>query len=135
AAAALRQPAPESDLRRADRGSAAHPRHRAACQLGACRRRARGARLLVLRRRGVAVEAPPASVTGDVVDRSLARRAQRWAALAIALLLLNASLTFENVWPTPAVHWTGAVSFELALCVLAFAAITRWRRRPSNLAR
>jgi hypothetical protein len=42
-----------------------------------------------------------------------------------ALALLNASLTFRNVWPTPAVEWTGAVSIELALCVLGLALATR----------
>lgn len=49
-------------------------------------------------------------------------------ALIAALLLLNASLTFENVWPTPWVRWTASLSAELAggvllLCLLA------WRSR------
>jgi hypothetical protein len=38
--------------------------------------------------------------------------------VAIALVLLNASLTFENVWPTPAIQWGRAVSVELAGLVL-----------------
>ncbi len=38
--------------------------------------------------------------------------------LAAALFFLNASVTFENVWPTPAVTWTGGVSVELAAAVL-----------------
>ena len=42
----------------------------------------------------------------------------RGLSLAAALFLLNASLTFRNVWPTPAVHWTGGLSVELAVCVL-----------------
>ena len=43
-----------------------------------------------------------------------------WLALALvlALLALNASLTFENVWPTPAVRWGRAVSPELGVIVL-----------------
>jgi hypothetical protein len=50
--------------------------------------------------------------------------------LAPALLLLNISVTFDNVWPTPRIRWWGAFSIELAVCVLAIAAITAWRRRP-----
>ncbi len=38
--------------------------------------------------------------------------------LAAALFLLNASLTFDNVWPTPAVTWTGGLSVEFAASVL-----------------
>ena len=37
----------------------------------------------------------------------------RWLTLLAALVLLDASLTFENVWPTPAVRWHGALSIEL----------------------
>ena len=45
----------------------------------------------------------------------------RWSALVAALLLLNASLTFQNAWPTPAVRWQNALSIELAALVLALA--------------
>jgi hypothetical protein len=47
--------------------------------------------------------------------------------LILALLLLNVSLTFENVWPTPAITWHGGVSIELAAVVflLAIVAILR----------
>ncbi len=40
------------------------------------------------------------------------RRAQRWRwiVLLLALLLLNASLSFHNIWPTPAVAWAGELS-------------------------
>jgi hypothetical protein len=44
----------------------------------------------------------------------------------LALLLLNASLTFRNIWPTPAVRWSGDVSVELALAILGAAAAWRW---------
>lgn len=40
---------------------------------------------------------------------------------AAALLLLNASLTFGNVWPTPKIRWETALSVELAVCVLLLA--------------
>jgi hypothetical protein len=44
----------------------------------------------------------------------------------VALVLLNASLTFENVWPTPKIRWGNAVSIELAVCVLLLAIAHRW---------
>jgi hypothetical protein len=44
-----------------------------------------------------------------------------WSTLALALILLNASLTFENVWPTPAIRWQNALSIELAIGVLLVA--------------
>lgn len=44
--------------------------------------------------------------------------------LVASLLLLNASLSFENLWPTPAIVWRGAFSVELAVCVFAFALMT-----------
>ncbi len=45
----------------------------------------------------------------------------RTAILAAALVVLDASLAFKNVWPTPAIRWQGALSVELAVCVLAMA--------------
>src|SRR5437016_5497977 len=42
-----------------------------------------------------------------------------WIAPAAAVCLLNASLTFVNVWPTPAITWRGGLSLEFAVCVLA----------------
>jgi hypothetical protein len=45
--------------------------------------------------------------------------------LAPALVLVDAALTFENVWPTPAIRWQGELSVELAVAVLALAAATQ----------
>jgi len=45
----------------------------------------------------------------------------RTAILIAALVVLDASLAFKNVWPTPAIRWQGALSVELAVCVLAMA--------------
>jgi hypothetical protein len=50
----------------------------------------------------------------------------RWAVLAAALALLNVSLTFVNVWPTPGIRLTGAVSLELAAVIIAMVAARRW---------
>ena len=49
------------------------------------------------------------------------RRLWRWISLAFALVVLNASLTFRNVWPTPAIRWSNDLSVELAVCVLLLA--------------
>src|SRR6186713_2753514 len=43
-----------------------------------------------------------------------------------ALVLIDAALTFENVWPTPAVRWTGELSVELAVAVLVLAIAIQW---------
>jgi hypothetical protein len=40
------------------------------------------------------------------------------ARLAAALFVLNASLTFRSLWPTPAVRWTGELSVELAAAIV-----------------
>lgn len=47
--------------------------------------------------------------------------------LLASLALLNAALTFHNVWPTPAIELRGEWSVEVALMVLALAAWSAWR--------
>jgi hypothetical protein len=49
--------------------------------------------------------------------------------LAAALFLLNSSLTFGNVWPTPKIRWESALSIELAVCVLLLVVAYRWAER------
>src|SRR3981081_2449922 len=58
----------------------------------------------------------------------LSNRDERWhwAALGVAVVLLDASLAFGNLWPTPAIRWTGALSVEFAFCVLAMALAHHW---------
>src|SRR5262245_40817861 len=51
----------------------------------------------------------------------------RWVTLLGALLLLDASVTFQNVWPTPAVRWRGELSVELAVVALVIMLASRWR--------
>ena len=60
--------------------------------------------------------------------------ALRWAALAVAVALLNVSLTFVNIWPTLSVRLTNALSIEAAVGVLAIVAMRRWLRVPSRVA-
>ncbi len=61
-------------------------------------------------------------MTLKVSDRG---RLWRWIALLCALALLNASLTFRNVWPTPGIEWTGDLSIELAVFVLGLVLASR----------
>lgn len=58
----------------------------------------------------------------------------RWTALVAALVLLDASLTFENIWPTPAIRWQGDLSIELAACILALVVAHRLFGPPSRAA-
>jgi hypothetical protein len=55
-----------------------------------------------------------------------------WPGAIVALVVLNGSLTFKNIWPTPKIDWAWALSLELAVVVLA---ITLGRRWASRLAR
>src|SRR5262245_45824157 len=55
---------------------------------------------------------------------------RRPASIAGALLVLDAALTFENIWPTPAIWWRGLLSVELAACLLLLIAV---RARRGNL--
>ncbi len=54
--------------------------------------------------------------------------------IAVALFLLNGSLTFENIWPTPAIRWIGGVSVELAVAVLLLIAWKLLVGPPSRIA-
>ena len=60
-------------------------------------------------------------------------RIAKTAKIVAAIVLLNASLTFQNRWPTPAIRWQNALSIELAALVLALALASQWRGRPSRL--
>jgi len=53
--------------------------------------------------------------------------------IAGALIFLNATLTFGNVWPTPAVRWQAQLSVELA-AVIALLAVTGGRRAAGAIA-
>jgi hypothetical protein len=57
---------------------------------------------------------------------------RRRAVLPIALLVLNVSLAFVNVWPTPWVTWKGDLSVELAAFVLILAILGPSVASPSR---
>ena len=58
----------------------------------------------------------------------------RWVGLAAALVLLNVSLTFTNIWPTLGVRLNADLSLEAALCVLGLVVARQWRDGPSRTA-
>jgi len=60
---------------------------------------------------------------------------KRGLALVAAVLLLDVSLTFDNIWPTPAVNWRGELSADVAAFVLLLAAASRRRRLPAGALR
>jgi hypothetical protein len=55
-------------------------------------------------------------------------------AAAAAVALLNASLSFQNVWPTPAIRWEGELSIDLAVFLLVLIAARRWLGAPTRRA-
>jgi hypothetical protein len=61
-------------------------------------------------------------------------RTRRVLSVLLALVLLNGSVTFHNVWPTLAVHWPGELSVEFGVLLLTLAAMNAWRgRTPSRV--
>ena len=59
---------------------------------------------------------------------------RRWIGLTAVLMLFNASLTFGNIWPTPAIRWQGELSVELASFILLLVIVSRWLGPPSRTA-
>ncbi len=55
-----------------------------------------------------------------------------WVSAWLALVLLNASLTFTNVWPTPRIRWDWALSPDLACVVLAMTIVPHLSARLSR---
>ena len=79
---------------------------------------------------------PATAMTIDVPGWGGARLAavRRVAAPCAALLLVNASLTFANVWPTLGVRFNRDLSAEAAAGVLLLVALHAWGRRPPRAA-
>lgn len=57
----------------------------------------------------------------------------RWVGLVAALVLLNVSLTFTNVWPTLGIRFNADLSIEAALCVFGLVLLRRWRGEPTRV--
>jgi hypothetical protein len=58
----------------------------------------------------------------------------RWTTLVAAIAAVDILLTFRNIWPTPAVRWSGDLSVELAACLLLMAAASYRVGAPSRRA-
>jgi len=71
-------------------------------------------------------------MTGDQSKAPSRRLWLLWPLTAAALVILNASLTFENIWPTPKIRWANAVSVELAALVAIMAITHRSARQASR---
>jgi hypothetical protein len=50
----------------------------------------------------------------------------RWLRMLLAVMILNAAVTFANVWPTLGVHWPGELSVEVAALLLLLALSNTW---------
>jgi hypothetical protein len=57
---------------------------------------------------------------------------RRLLLLFAAVLILNISLSFENVWPTPAITWRGELSIELCLALVGAVLLTARTQRVSS---
>ena len=53
-----------------------------------------------------------------------------WLLAGAALLILDVSLSFSSLWPTPGIKWTGQLSVECALLVAGLAAAWHLRGAP-----
>src|SRR4030095_4484251 len=53
-----------------------------------------------------------------------------WVGLAAGLLVLDASLSFASLWPTPGIRWTGQLSVECAVLLAGLAPAGHLRGRP-----
>ena len=73
----------------------------------------------------------PGRQDGRTVPDGPLRHLVEWFAVAVALLLLNLSLTFRNVWPTLAIRPTAELSPDLAVALLVILLFRRWRGRVS----
>jgi len=76
----------------------------------------------------------PARREGRAASRDMLPHLVAWVAVAAALLLLNLSLTFRNVWPTLAIRPTAELSPDLAIAVLAVLLLGRRAGRVSRRA-
>jgi len=52
--------------------------------------------------------------------------------LAVAVLLLDISLSFASLWPTPGIKWTGQLSVECAVLLAVLAGVWQLSGRPSR---
>jgi hypothetical protein len=54
-----------------------------------------------------------------------------WLFFAVGLLVLDVSLSFGSLWPTPLIRWTGQLSVECAVMLLGLTLAWHLRGRPA----
>ncbi len=62
----------------------------------------------------------------SAIARKLRPHARQIVLVLLAVVLLNGSVTFHNVWPTLGVHWPGELSVEFAVLLLALGLSNTW---------
>jgi phosphoglycerol transferase MdoB-like AlkP superfamily enzyme len=67
------------------------------------------------------------------MKRTIWPHVRPWLGLLAALLVLNAAVTFHNVWPTPWITLRPELSIEIALLVLALAWLSERVARPPRV--
>lgn len=72
---------------------------------------------------------PPTPEAGFLVGALRSSIQRQWVSLAGAMLILNVSLSFRNLRPTPAVWWAGDLSLELGIGLLLLLLATRRGRQ------
>jgi hypothetical protein len=55
----------------------------------------------------------------------------RWLGFVAGLVVLDASLSFASLWPTPGIRWTGQLSVECAVTLAGLALAWQLRGRPA----
>ena len=53
-----------------------------------------------------------------------------WLPLLVALVVLDGSLSFASLWPTPGIRWTGQLSVECAVLLAGLVLVWHLRGRP-----
>ena len=62
-----------------------------------------------------------------IVTAQLRRyRLRQGICVLLALVLLNGSVTFHNIWPTLGIHWPGELSVEFGVLLLVLAVSNAW---------
>jgi hypothetical protein len=67
---------------------------------------------------------------GSGTEGSRVATPRQWLALAVALVLLNAAVTFHNVWPTPWIITRHEFSIDLSVLLLGLVAYSAFVRPP-----
>jgi hypothetical protein len=65
-----------------------------------------------------------------VTEVSNQEQRSSWLTAAIGLVILDASLSFSSLWPTPGIRWKGQLSVECAVLLAGLGLVWHLRGRP-----